>query len=41
VNATTRNPAKSAALTAVGVHHVLLDDGDVARQVQKHPGRWR
>ncbi len=33
VLATTRNPAKSAALTAVGVQHVLIDDGDVARQV--------
>lgn len=34
VLATTRNPAKFAALTAIGVHHVLIDDGDVARQVR-------
>jgi NADPH2:quinone reductase len=33
VLATTRDPAKSAALTAIGVQHVLIDDGDVARQV--------
>ncbi len=34
VLATTRNPAKAAALTALGVDHVLIDDGDVARQVR-------
>lgn len=35
VLATTRNPDdKAAALTAVGVDHVLLDDGDVAAQVR-------
>ena len=35
VLATTRNPAKSAALTGVGVDHVLIDDGNVARQVRQ------
>jgi NADPH2:quinone reductase len=30
---TTRNPAKAAALTAIGADHVLIDDGDVADQV--------
>jgi NADPH:quinone reductase-like Zn-dependent oxidoreductase len=34
VFATTRNPAKAAALTAIGVDHVLIDDGDVAAQVR-------
>lgn len=34
VLATTRNPAKAAALTAIGVDHVLIDDGDVAAQVR-------
>ncbi len=33
VFATTRNSAKAAALTNIGVNHVLIDDGDVARQV--------
>ena len=33
VLATTRNLAKAAALTAIGANHVLIDDGDVARQV--------
>jgi NADPH2:quinone reductase len=31
---TTRNPDKVAALTAIGVDHVLIDDGDVAKQVR-------
>jgi len=35
VLATTRNPAKAAALTAVGVDHVLIDDGKVAAQVRQ------
>jgi NADPH2:quinone reductase len=34
VLATTRNPAKAAALTALGVDHVLVDDGNVAAQVR-------
>jgi NADPH:quinone reductase-like Zn-dependent oxidoreductase len=34
VFATTRTPAKAAALTALGVDHVLVDDGEVARQVR-------
>jgi NADPH2:quinone reductase len=34
VLSTTRNPAKVAALTAIGVDHALLDDGDVATQVR-------
>jgi NADPH:quinone reductase-like Zn-dependent oxidoreductase len=34
VLSTTRNPAKSAALTSIGVNHVLIDDGAVARQVR-------
>jgi NADPH:quinone reductase-like Zn-dependent oxidoreductase len=34
VLATTRNPAKAAALTAIGVDHVLIEDGDVAAQVR-------
>jgi NADPH:quinone reductase-like Zn-dependent oxidoreductase len=34
VFATTRNPAKSGALTALGVDHVLIDDGAVAPQVR-------
>ncbi len=34
VLSTTRNPNKSAALTDIGVDHVLIDDGDVARQVR-------
>jgi NADPH:quinone reductase-like Zn-dependent oxidoreductase len=33
VLATTRNPAKRAALTGVGVEHVLIDDGHIADQV--------
>jgi NADPH:quinone reductase len=35
VLATTRDPAKAAALTAIGAGHVLIDDGQVARQVRK------
>jgi NADPH:quinone reductase len=35
VLATTRSPAKSAALTGVGADHVLIDDGHVARQVRE------
>ncbi|MFI5617916.1 zinc-binding alcohol dehydrogenase family protein [Streptomyces sp. NPDC051567] len=34
VLSTTRNPAKAAALTAVGVDHVLIDDGDLAGRVR-------
>lgn len=34
VLSTTRNPAKADALTAVGVDHVLIDDGEVADQVR-------
>jgi NADPH:quinone reductase len=34
VLATTRNPAKAKALTAIGVDHVLIDDGAVAPQVR-------
>ncbi|MGI8415283.1 MAG: zinc-binding alcohol dehydrogenase family protein [Nakamurella sp.] len=34
VLSTTRNPAKSAALTRVGVDHVLVDEGQVAGQVR-------
>jgi NADPH2:quinone reductase len=34
VVSTTRNPAKASALTALGVDHVVIDDGDIARQVR-------
>jgi NADPH:quinone reductase-like Zn-dependent oxidoreductase len=34
VLSTSRNPAKTAALTAIGVDHVIVDDGDVASQVR-------
>jgi NADPH:quinone reductase-like Zn-dependent oxidoreductase len=34
VLATTRDPAKTSALAAVGVDHVLIDDGDVAEKVR-------
>jgi len=34
VLATTRNPAKAGALAALGVDHVLIDDGNVAAQVR-------
>lgn len=35
VLSTTRNPAKSESLTRVGADHVLIDDGNVARQVRQ------
>jgi NADPH:quinone reductase len=35
VLATTRDPAKGAGLTGVGADHVLIDDGNVARQVRQ------
>ena len=35
VLSTTRNATKSTALTDVGVDHVLIDDGNVARQVRE------
>ncbi|WP_204249198.1 zinc-binding dehydrogenase [Frondihabitans sp. PAMC 28766] len=35
VFSTTRNPAKADSLTAIGVDHVLVDDGDVASQVRR------
>lgn len=34
VLATTRTPGKAAALTGIGVDHVLVDDGDVAAQTR-------
>jgi NADPH2:quinone reductase len=34
VLSTTRNPDKAEAMRRVGVDHVLIDDGDVARQVR-------
>ncbi len=34
VLSTTRNPDKAAALTDIGVDHVLIDDGDLAGQVR-------
>src|SRR5258708_38911818 len=34
VLSTTRSPGKAAALTGIGVDHVLVDDGDLARQVR-------
>lgn len=34
VLSTTRSPGKAAALTTIGVDHVLVDDGDVAAQVR-------
>ncbi len=34
VLATTRTAAKTSALTAIGVDHVLIDDGEVAEQVR-------
>ena len=39
VLSTTRNPAKAEALTAIGVDHVLVDDGDVAAQVRDRFGQ--
>lgn len=38
VLSTTRNPAKTDALTTIGVDHVLIDDGEVARQVHRQLG---
>src|SRR5207245_199089 len=35
VLSTTRSPNKSTALTDIGVDHVLIDDGNVARQVRE------
>src|SRR5437868_4669071 len=35
VLSTTRNPNKTAALTDVGVDHVLIDDGNVSAQVHE------
>jgi NADPH:quinone reductase-like Zn-dependent oxidoreductase len=34
VLSTTRNPEKATALTAIGVDHVLIDDGNVANKVR-------
>jgi NADPH:quinone reductase-like Zn-dependent oxidoreductase len=34
VFSTTRNPGKTDVLTAIGVDHVLVDDGEVAAQVR-------
>jgi NADPH2:quinone reductase len=34
VLSTTRNPGKAAALTNIGVDHVVIDDGDLAGQVR-------
>jgi NADPH:quinone reductase-like Zn-dependent oxidoreductase len=34
VLSTTRQPARAAALEAIGVDHVLVDDGDVAAQAR-------
>src|SRR6266508_4569646 len=34
VLSTTRQPERAAALTAIGVDHVLVDDGDVAAQAR-------
>jgi NADPH:quinone reductase-like Zn-dependent oxidoreductase len=35
VLSTTRNANKTSALTAIGVDHVLIDDGNVARQARE------
>lgn len=35
VLSTTRNPGKADALHAIGVDHVVIDDGNVARQVRE------
>src|SRR5438034_1528633 len=35
VLSTTRSPNKTATLTDIGVEHVLIDDGNVARQVRE------
>jgi NADPH:quinone reductase-like Zn-dependent oxidoreductase len=34
VFSTTRNPGKTAALTDLGVDHILIDNGDIAAQVR-------
>jgi len=34
VFSTTRDPARAASLTAIGVDHVIVDDGDVAAQLR-------
>jgi NADPH:quinone reductase-like Zn-dependent oxidoreductase len=34
VLSTTRQPDRAAALEAIGVHHVLVDDGEIAAQVR-------
>ncbi|WP_223148686.1 zinc-binding alcohol dehydrogenase family protein [Aeromicrobium ginsengisoli] len=34
VFSTTRDPARAASLTGIGVDHVIIDDGDVATQVR-------
>jgi NADPH:quinone reductase-like Zn-dependent oxidoreductase len=34
VLSTTRNPGKDEALTAIGVDHVLIDDGQIAQRVR-------
>ncbi|PWD51561.1 NADPH:quinone reductase [Serinibacter arcticus] len=34
VLSTTRSPAKAEALTAIGVDHVIVDDGDIAARVR-------
>jgi len=34
VLSTTRSPAKTTALTGIGVDHVLIDDGELATQVR-------
>lgn len=34
VLSTTRNPAKRGALEAIGVDHVIIDDGEIAEQVR-------
>jgi hypothetical protein len=35
VLSTTRNPGKAGAVTKAGADHVLIDDGDIARQVRE------
>jgi NADPH:quinone reductase-like Zn-dependent oxidoreductase len=35
VLSTTRRPARAAALEAIGVDHVLIDDGEIAQQVRE------
>jgi len=37
VLSTTRNPGKAGAVAKAGADHVLIDDGDVARQVREIP----